>query len=104
MAKKPLLDATSRPESTYSAFTKNYRASDSIIDRRGKQYRPTSTNPRGGSVGGGTGPVREDTQAVDDYNSDMAGFGGKSSETTPRNSSRKVDADEAIRRTHTERN
>lgn len=34
MAKKPLLDATSRPSTAYSEFTKNYRSSENVVDQR----------------------------------------------------------------------
>lgn len=119
MARKPLLDATSRPATAYSEWTKNYRQSANVKDRRGKMWdKPTETpvdalydsrqkmgDPRlsRGGPGGMTGRVKEDTSTLDDYASDMAGFGMKSGDTTPTSSTRKVSAEEAIRRTHTER-
>lgn len=38
MAKKPKLDATSRPDSPYSEYTRNYRTSENVEDRRGREY------------------------------------------------------------------
>ena len=95
MAKKPLLDATSRPDSPYSDFTRGYRMSDNVIDNRNKDVamRPSRT-PRDtkstisevmfpGQFGGSTGRSRGDSGSTPDDYSMGAAEGGAVSKSTP---------------------
>lgn len=106
MAKKPLLDATSRPPSAFSAFTAGYRLSSNVEDRRGKkQYDPTDTPSdytagMTSTSGSASRPKTEEDE--------MYGTSSNKGDTTPSSrtsgsTTRKVDAEEAIRRTHIER-
>lgn len=126
MAKKPTLDATSRPESKFSSFAKSYRQSENVEDRRGKQHRPTETprdfdynqirsesqrrpNIQQSSTGGGTGRVKGSESEVTGANSSLEEAAGsftasfRDFDTETPSKTRKVDAEEAIRRTHTTR-
>jgi hypothetical protein len=109
MAKKPLLDATSRPKTAYSDWTKGYRTSDNVEDRRGAQseqayvdyvggmmkrmdkIQPPKT--RDGSTGSGVGG------AAEGYDDGATGY----DHSAPTSTTRKVTAEEAIRRTNIER-
>ena len=99
MAKKPLLDATSRPDSPYSDFTRGYRMSDNVIDKRNTQneMKPSRT-PRDtkatisdvmfpGQFGGATGRGRggDQSNTPDDYSGAGAadGYGGGVNKKTP---------------------
>ena len=116
--RKLLLDATSRPETSFSNFTKTYRTSDNVEDRRGerkdaalsepigstmKKMGPRGTNTPMGPGGGGTGKAGGDfgsDQTPDDFaTSDL---GGKFSPTTDRQT-RKVSPEEAIDKTFNRR-
>lgn len=98
MARKPLLDATSRPESPFSSFTKGYRQSRNIEDRRAAQFRPSET-----PVTHGRQAVRPNQTPPDAY-ADMDMVFSVDSPTTTPSATRKVDAEEAVRKTHFERN
>lgn len=114
MARKPNLDATSRAATAYSDFTKNYRQSSNVLDQRdGKGYQRDheargSPTPKDAEYGARTSSGRigrtssaGDTQTPDDYAT--SDIGSKSSPTTPPNSTRKVDPEEAVQRTHRDR-
>ena len=92
----------SRNQSKYRDFTRNYRQSENLEDRRGRQFQPTETPSAQWS---GYKQSRTSSTPPDEYSDDInAVLGGGFSTTTPTSSSRKVDAEEAIRRTHFERN
>jgi hypothetical protein len=126
MADKKKLLSISDPSvnrTKYGDFTRNYRQSSNVIDQRDNRgdFRARSdmfgrtgadsTNLRefyeqGGrgrtrDTGTSTRPQTSEIATPDDY-SGGAAYGGMVSETTP-NSTRKVDAEEAIRKTHFER-
>lgn len=108
MAKRPVLDATSRPKSAFSDWTKNYRQSTNIVDERAKQYRPTDTpkdaeygTVSNGKIQGRPASASNDT-TPDDNSDDIRTMGGGRKTETP-TSTRKVSPDEAIRKTHIER-
>lgn len=116
MAKKPSLSISgglSDNDSKFKDYMRGYRMSNNVEDRRGASFRPTETprdtdynfmtSDRRTSVGAGTGYVREGTQTVDDYSDDMQAYGGNKPSTTTPTSTRKVDAEEAIQRTHRDR-
>lgn len=127
MARKPLLDATSQPETSFSSFTRGYRQSSNIEDRRNmnRALQPSRT-PRDtkatvsdvmfpGQFSGSTGRGRADNGTTPDDYSIGPAEGGPVSKKTPgsgwpsvtseqQSSTRKVDAEEAVRKTHFERN
>lgn len=103
--------------SGYGDWTRNYRQSTNVEDRRRKVADMPDRTPRDFDyaevskmndpslsrtrTGGSTGAYKNDTQTPDDYATSDIGY--KPNQTTP-SSTRKVDAEEAIRRTHFERN
>lgn len=126
MAKKLNLSIsdTSVNRTKFGDFTRNYRQSANVVDQRdgrgdfrasSDMYGRTgadSTNLREFYDQGGRGRTRTsststpsnnsvDTATPDDYAS--TDIGAKISATTP-SQTRKVDAEEAVRRTHFERN
>lgn len=130
MAKKPLLDATSKPKSTFGSFTAGYRQSGNIEDKRdGRGEIRARTDMYGMDFGNGSASTNlndfyrkdakgntrtkgtstpsqrsiEDTSdnTPDDYA--PLDIGSKYSATTPSSSSYKASIDEAIRKTHIER-
>lgn len=107
MAKKPLLDATSRPPTKYSDFTRNYRMSANFEDRRAESKvgmgSGSTIRQTGGEGGGSTGRAKNNQSTPDDFGGSDLGTGGFSNQGTTPHSTRKVDAAEAIERTHFER-
>lgn len=128
MAKKLNLTIAdpSANDKTYKPFVSNYRQSANVIDRRdgrgeirastdmyGRSGVTENTNVREFYEKGAKGKTRTspnatpvsgstvDSTTPDDYAT--SDIGAKFSQTTP-NSSRKVDAEEAVRKTHFERN
>lgn len=103
MAKKLLLDATSKPKSTFGEFTRGYRQSDNVIDsrdgdgtsraRRG-MYGSPDPMPSQKADNTRTPPAKSGFQETpDDYQTmDVA---AKSNPTTPY-STRKVSPEEAV--------
>jgi len=91
-----------RNQSKYRDFTRNYRQSENLEDRRGRQFQPTETPSAQWS---GAKQSRTSSTPPDQYGDDLGAMvGGMDSTSTSASATRKVDAEEAIRRTHFERN
>lgn len=123
MAKKKL-NLSTKEDKVYGEFTKGYRLSDNFIDRRGQKSYADTLDQYGRNYDRFMGetptpasrkarqetmtPIARDTTRADSSPSDFDPFLNKGgSDTTPSNSfsqTRKVDAEEAVRKTHFERN
>lgn len=113
MARKPLLDATSKPRSVFGDFARSYRQSSNVEDKRAKQFRPTETGGDGasdwgrmGAADGGAyksdGSTRSKVTQPKNEIDEIFGASGPTSDTTPKTRSdqtRKSSAEEAINTT-----
>jgi hypothetical protein len=96
---KRKLDLSSNPQprkSVFSDFTRGYRQSSNVEDRRGKVADNPTATPKSREVG------VYDTATPDDNSDDIRMFGGGKDTQTP-TSTRKVSPEEAVTTTHRKR-